>query len=58
LTKPMARIGLVLVAIGGSIWAFRPVSDEFLFAVGRTPQLMLAAVNGTARSCTALSDFL
>ena len=58
LTKPMARIGLVLVAIGGGIWAFRPVPDGVLFAVGRTPQLVLAANNGTARSYAPLSDFL
>ena len=57
LTKPMARIGLVLVAIGGGMWAFRPVPDGILFAVGRTPQLVLAAHNSTARY-TALSDFL
>ena len=58
LTKPMARISLVLVAIGGVIWAARPVSDGVLFPVGRTPKLVLAANNGTARSYTALSDFL
>ena len=58
LTKPMARIGLVLAAIGGVMWAFRPVPDGVLFAVGRTPQLVLAAHNGTARSYKPLSDFL
>ena len=40
------------------MWAFRPVPDGVLFAVGRTPQLVLAAHNGTARSYTPLSDFL
>ena len=58
LTKPMARIRLLLVAVGGVIWAFRPVPDGVLFAVGRTPQLVLAASNGAAQSYTALSDFL
>ena len=58
LTKPMARIGLVLAAIGGVMWAFRPVPDGVLFAVGRAPQLVLAAHNGMARSYKPLSDFL
>ena len=58
LTKPMARIGLILAAIGGVMWAFRPVPDGVLFAVGRTPQLVLAAHNGTAQSYKPLSVFL
>ena len=28
---------LVLAAIGGVMWTFRPVLDGILFAVGRTP---------------------
>jgi len=43
---------------GGVIWAARPVPDGVLFAVRRTPKMVLAANNGTARSYTALSDFL
>jgi len=58
LTKPMARIGLVLAVIGGVMWAFWPVPDGVMFAVGRTPQLMLAAHNGTAQSYKPLSVFL
>ena len=54
----MARIGLLLVAIGAVIWAFRPVPDQVLFAVGRTPQLVLAASNDAAQSYAVLSDFL
>ena len=58
LTKPMAQIGLLLVAIDGVVWAFRPVPDGVLFAVGRTPQLLLAASNGAFQSYSALSDIL
>lgn len=58
LTKPMARIGLLLAAIGGVVWAFWPVLDGVLFAVGRTPQLVLAASNGAVQSYLALSDIL
>ena len=36
----------------------RPIPDGVLFAVGRTPQLVLAANNGTALSYAPLSDFL
>ncbi|MFL2842068.1 MAG: hypothetical protein ACJ0BH_05300 [Candidatus Puniceispirillaceae bacterium] len=36
----------------------RPVLDGILFAVGRTPQLLLAGNNGTALSYEPLSDFL
>ena len=36
----------------------RPVPDGVLFAVGRTPQLVLAAHNGTAQSYKPLSVFL
>lgn len=58
LTKPMARIGFCLMATGWVIWALRPVPDGVLFAVGRMPQLVLAAHNGTALSYAPLSDFL
>ena len=58
LIKPMARIGLGLVVIGGGIWAVRPVPDGVLFAVGRTPQLVLAGTNSMALSYAPLSDFL
>ncbi len=58
LTKPMACIGLLLVVIGEVTWAVRPVPDGVLFAVGRAPQLVLAANNGTALSYAPLSDFL
>ena len=36
----------------------RPVPDGVLFAVGRTPQLVLAGNNGTALSYAPLSNFL
>ena len=36
----------------------RPVPDGVLFAVGRTPQLVLVGNNGTALSYAPLSDFL
>jgi hypothetical protein len=36
----------------------RPIPDGVLFAVGHTPQLVMAANNGTARSYAPLSDFL
>ena len=36
----------------------RPVPDGVLFAVGSTPQLVLAVNNGTALSYAPLSDFL
>jgi hypothetical protein len=39
LTKPMARIGLVLVAIGGVYGRLGRFLTEFCFAVGRTPQI-------------------
>ena len=58
LIKPMARIGLGLVVIGGGIWAVRPVPDGVLFAVGRTPQLVLAGTNSMALSYAPLSEFL
>ena len=58
LIKPMARIGLGLVLIGGGIWAVRPVPDGVLFAVGRTPQLVLAGTNSMALSYAPLSEFL
>jgi hypothetical protein len=57
-TKPMDRICLVLAALGGIIWAFRPVPDGVLFAVGRTPHSVLAANDGTAQSYKLLSNFL
>jgi hypothetical protein len=58
LTKPMARIVLVPVVIGWVTWADRLVPDGFLFTVGRTPQLVLAASNGTALPYAPLSVFL
>jgi hypothetical protein len=54
----MARIGSRQVTIGGGVWAFWPVHDGGLFAVGRTLQLVLAASNAAAQSYAALSGFL
>ena len=58
LTKPMARIGFLLAAIGGGIWALWPVPYGVLSAVVHTLQLVLAASNDAAQSYAALSDFL
>ena len=58
LTKPMRALAWFWWQLAEGIWAFRPVPDGVLFAVGRMPQLVLAANNGTARSHAPLSDFL
>jgi hypothetical protein len=36
----------------------RPIPDGVLFAVGRTPQLVMAANNGTALYYAPISNFL
>ena len=56
--KPFGRLGFLVKAVGILIWAVRPVPDGVLFAVGRTPQLVLAASAGSAQSYAPISDFL
>ena len=56
--KPIASIGWVVGIVGALLWTVRPVPDGALFAVGRTPRLVLAGPGVVATPYDNLSDFL
>ena len=51
-------IGWVVGIVGALLWTVRPVPDGALFAVGRTPRLVLAGPGAVATPYDNLSDFL